>query len=261
MTGAVAGRSPTAVISPTARLALDVEVGPFVVIEDDVEVGAGTRLLAGTVLHTGSRVGAGCTIGPYAVVGGEPMDSHFGGEESYALVEDGVALRDFVTVHRATGAGRATRIGRGSLVMSYVHVSHNTVIGEHAVITTAAQLGGHVQIGHHAVLGSGALLHQFTRVGAYAMFGAASAANQDVLPFSMARGNPAKHYRLNGVGLKRNGIIGERYRDLERALRYVRRKEFTALAELATTNADARELLDFIAASERGVARFVTAGG
>ncbi|MBW7915585.1 MAG: acyl-ACP--UDP-N-acetylglucosamine O-acyltransferase [Trueperaceae bacterium] len=255
-----AGRAPSAHVHPSARLAPDVTVGPNVVIEADVEVGAGTRLLAGTVLHAGSRVGARCTLGPYAVVGGEPMDSAFKGESTLAVVEDDVTLRDFVTVHRATGEGNETRVGRGSLVMSYAHVSHNVRVGPNVTITTAAQLGGHVVVGRHAVLGSGALLHQYVRVGAFAMFGAASAANQDVLPFSMARGNPVRHYRLNGVGLKRNGIVGERYAALERALRFVRRRDLGALEELASTSADARELLEFLAGSRRGVARFVSGG-
>ncbi|HRQ09904.1 MAG TPA: acyl-ACP--UDP-N-acetylglucosamine O-acyltransferase [Trueperaceae bacterium] len=250
----------SAVVSPAARLGDGVEIGPFVVIEDDVEVGAGTRLLAGTVLHPGSRIGAGCSLGPYAVVGGEPMDAGFKGEPTLAIIEDGVTLRDFVTVHRATGEGNVTRVGRDTLVMSYAHLSHNCSVGQHCTITTAVQLGGHVSVGDHAVIGSGALLHQFTRVGVFAMFGAASAANQDVLPFSMARGNPVRHYRLNGVGLKRNGIDGQRYREIERALRHVRHKEHEALAALAATNADARELVDFIASSRRGVARFVSGG-
>ena len=247
-------------VDPAARLGRGVQIGPFVTIEADVEGGGGSRLLPGTVLLAGSRVGGGCTLGPYAVVGAEPMDTGFHGEPSLAVLEDGVTLRDFATVHRATGEGRETRVGRGTLVMSYAHVSHNATVGEQCVITTAVQLGGHVQVGHHAVLGSGALVHQFARVGAYAMFGAGCATNQDVLPFSMARGNPARHYRLNAVGLKRNGFTGERYRDLERALRFLRRRDHAALAELAVTNADARELLEFVASSRRGVLRFVTAG-
>lgn len=249
--------APSASVAPGARLAPDVELGPFVVIESDVEVGAGTRLLAGTVLHSGSRVGARCTLGPYAIVAGEPMDLAYRGEPTLAVLEDEVTLRDFATVHRATGEGNETRVGSGALVMSYAHVSHNARIGPHATITSATQLGGYVTVGHHAVIGAGALLHQFVRVGAYAMFGAASAANQDVLPFTMARGNPVRHYRLNSVGLKRNGIDGERYAALERALRFVRHKDLGALRELASGNDDAREMLEFLTSSKRGVARFV----
>lgn len=251
--------APGATVAPGARLAPGVVVAPGVIIEDDVVVGAGTHLLAGTVLLSGTRVGQGCTLGPYAVVGGAPMDSHYRGEATLVVLEDGVQLREFVSVHRATGEGNETRVGAGTMVMSYVHLSHNVRVGAHCTITTQVQLGGHVEVGDHAVIGSAAVAHQFIRVGAYAMFGAASAANQDLLPFTMARGNPARHYRLNGVGLRRHGFDAARYRALETALRYLRHRDLDALEELAAANGDARLLFEFINSSERGVARFVKA--
>lgn len=252
--------SDTAAIHAGARLAADVVVGPGVVIERDVVVGAGTRLLAGTVLLSGTVVGERCTLGPYAVIGGEPMDKSFAGEPSTVLVADGVEIREFATVHRATGEGNCTTLGTGSLVMSYAHVSHNTRVGEHCVLTTGVQLGGHSEVGDGAVIGSSSLVHQFCRVGRLAMYGAASATNTDILPFSMARGNPARHYRVNGVGLRRNGVDDERYRSIERALRFVRRRDTAALEELAATSPDAAVVLEFINASTRGIARFVTGG-
>lgn len=249
-----------AVVHPDARLADGVVVEHGVVIEADVEVGAGTRLLVGSVLHTGARVGKNCRVGPYAVVGGTPMDNRFRGEPSTAVLEDDVVVREFATVHRATGEGEETRVGSGTLVMCYAHVSHNTRVGAGCVLTTAVQLGGHAQVGDHAVLGSAALVHQFGRVGAYAMLGAASAANTDVLPFSMARGDPVRHFRLNTVGLKRNGFDAERYRALERALRLLRRRDLDTLETMARDNEDALTLLTFVRTSQRGVARFVTSG-
>lgn len=251
---------PSAHVHPDARLAADVRVGPGVVVEADVEVGAGSELLAGTVLHDGSRVGQRCRVGPYAVVGGLPMDSHFAGEGTLAVIEDDVTVREFVTVHRATGPGAQTTVGAGTLLMSYAHVSHNTRVGRGCVLTTAVQLGGHSEIGDHAVLGSNALIHQFCRVGEYAMVGGASAGNMDVLPFTMARGNPARHYRLNRVGLLRHGIEGERYRALEQAVRALRRRDRSRLDELADGSADVRRLLDFADDSKRGVARFAVGG-
>ncbi len=251
---------PSAHVHPDARLAPDVRVGPGVVVEANVEVGAASALLTGTVLHDGSRVGARCRLGPYAVVGGLPMDSHFAGEDTLAVIEDDVTVREFVTVHRATGEGDQTTVGAGSLLMSYVHVSHNSCVGRNCVLTTAVQLGGHSEIGHHAVLGSNALIHQFCRVGEYAMFGAASAGNMDVLPFTMARGNPVRHYRLNRVGLGRNGIDGERYRALEQAVRALRRRDRERLDELALGSADVRRLVDFADTTKRGIARFAVGG-
>lgn len=252
--------APSAVIDDSAALAPDVFVGPGVVIETGVVVGSGSRLLAGTVLRSGTTVGRGCVIGPYAVLGGEPMDSRFRGEPSSVEIGDDVSVREFATLHRATGEGAVTRVGARTLVMSYVHVSHNSQIGTDCVLTSAAQLGGHSTIGDHAVVGASSVMHQFCRVGRYAMFGAASAANQDVLPFAMARGNPAKHYRLNRVGLQRAGIVGERYSQLEGAVRLLRRRDLSALAELAAGNEDVAYLLEFIHSSRRGVARFVGGG-
>lgn len=252
--------SPSASVASGARLHPGVEVGPGVVIEDDVEVGQGSRLLPGTVLQSGARVGANCQLGPYAVVGGEPMDTRFRGEPSLAVLEDGVVLRDFATVHRASGEGNETRVGAGTLVMSYAHVSHNGRVGRGCTLTTSVQLGGYAEVGDFAVVGAGSMMHQFGRVGEYAILGAASAANRDILPFSMARGNPAQHLRLNRVGLERRGITGERYRAIENAMRLIRRRRFDELAELAEQNPDARTLQEFIAASERGVSRFVTRG-
>lgn len=247
-------------VSSDADLGPGVSVGHGAVIEAGVSVGAGTQVLAGSVLHAGSVIGRGCRIGPYAVIGGEPMDTSFAGESSFAVLEDGVQVREFATVHRATGEGAATRVGADSLVMSYVHVSHNVSVGRGCVLTTAVQLGGHCEVGDFAVIGSSSVLHQFCRIGAYAMYGAASASNMDVLPFSMARGNPARHYRLNSVGLKRHGFAGERYRAVERALRLARARDLDELERLAAESAEAATMLEFVRTTKRGILRFVKAG-
>lgn len=252
----VARVDPSARVAPGARLAERVEVGPGVVIEDDVEVGADATLLAGTVLRAGSRVGARCRLGPYAVVGGEPMDHEFGGEASAAVIEDDAELREFATVHRATGVGAETRVGRGCLLMCYVHVSHNARVGVGATLTNGVQLGGHGEVGAHAVLGAGAMVHQYARVGDYAMLAATSAANRDVLPYALARGNMAVHYRLNRVGLARHGVEGERYEALQRALRALRRRDDGAFEALANGWPEVAALRTFRRESRRGLARF-----
>ena len=220
-------------------------------VEDEVE------LLAGTLLHGGSRIARGCRLGPYAVVGGTPMDTGFKGEESYTILESNVVLREFATVHRASGEGAETRVGANTLVMSYAHVSHNVRVGKEVTLTTSVQLGGHCQVGDYAFVGSTAILHQFCRIGAYAMYGAGSASNQDILPFSMARGNPAKHYRLNKIGLERRGITGERYKTIERANRAFRKRDWQTLETLATTSDDAKLMLEFKESSKRGLCAFL----
>lgn len=248
---------PSASIAKRAELGEGCVVGPFVVIEEGVQVGANTVLEPGTILHRGSRVGANCHLGPYAVVGGKPMDSAFRGEPSFAVLEDDVTLREFATVHRASGEGAQTSVGRGTLVMSYVHISHNARVGQGCVLTTQVQLGGHTQVGDYAVLGASAMVHQHGRVGPYAMLGAGSAANRDVLPFSMARGNPARHFRLNRVGLQRRGFGGERYAHLERAIRAFRHRDWGLLDELAPLSDDVRLMLTFKMSSKRGLSAFI----
>jgi UDP-N-acetylglucosamine acyltransferase len=249
---------PHAVVDPRAVIGPGVEVGPFVVVEGDVEVGAGAVLLPGTVLLAGTRIGAGARVGPHAVIGGTPMDARFRGEPSGVDIGARSVLREHVTVHRATGEGERTTIGDDALVMVGVHVSHNGRVGDRVVLTNAVQLGGHVEVGDDAVLGAGASLHQFVRVGRGAMLGAVSGFNRDVLPFAMARGNPARHYRLNAVGLRRRGVTGDRYRALEQALRAIRHHEDEILSQLAATWPEVAEMRDFMAASRRGTLRFVT---
>jgi len=243
-------------VAPAARLAAGVTVGPFCVVEGDVEVDADARLLPGTVLFGGTRVGPRAVLGPYATLGGAPMDDGWEGGASEVHVGADAQLRDFVSVHRASTPGGATRIGDGSLVMSYAHVSHDVQVGRGVTLTTTVQLGGYAEIHDHAVLGAGAMVHQFTRVGAYAMVGADSAVNRDVLPYTLARGSMAEHFRLNGVGLHRHGIDGDRYRTLEQAVRAIRRGDEAAFDALADAHADVAAMRVFRAASRRGLARF-----
>lgn len=246
-------RHPSAVIHEGAVLGTGVRVGPNVVIEDGVQVGDGTVLLTGTVLMTGSRIAAGCTLGPYAVVGGLPMDHDFQGETSFVDIGAGTELREFATVHRATGEGKATVVGAGSLLMSYVHVSHNARVGDRVTLTAGCRLGGHSAVGDGAVLGAGAQLHQFVRVGELAMVGAASGLNRDALPFTLLHGLYAEHYGLNRVGLKRSGIGQERYRLLEAAYRALRRRDRDAFSDLASESHDVRRMQEFMDASRRGI--------
>ncbi len=247
---------PSAIVDPEARLAEGVHVGPNCVIDAGVSVGRDSRLLPGTILMSGTSVGAACLLGPYASIGGEPMDSAFRGEQSHVELGDGVQVRDFASIHRATGQGQTTRVLAGALVMSYVHVSHNAQIGQHATLTSGSQLAGHTEIGAHAVLGAGTHVHQFVRVGMLSMTGAMSGLNRDVLPYSLAVGKFAEHYGVNRVGVRRAGITGERYSSLEKAMRALRRREPGLLEELAESSEEVRILLEFIAAGTRGLSRF-----
>ncbi len=248
---------PTSAVHPEAELADDVIVHPFVVIEKLVKVGSGTELLAGTVLLSGTKIGANCHLGPYASIGSKPMDKGFKGEDSYVEIANNVEVRDFASIHRASGENKATCIGEGSLIMSYAHVSHNVQIGREVTITTLTQLAGHVDIEDYAFLSSNITVHQFVRIGAYAMVGLQSCVSQDVLPFSMANGNRAKHYHLNKTGLQRQGISEKRYKLIEQGLRAFRSRNWQNLEKLATQSEDVNYMLQFKLASKRGICGFV----
>ena len=247
-------------VAAEARLAADVVVEPGVVVEAGVVVAEGTILRTGTVLYEGTRIGARCRIGPYAVIGGEPMDRNHRGEPSYVRIEDDVSVREFATIHRATGAGEETVVGSGTLVMCYVHLGHNVTVGSGCVLTNSVQLGGHVQVGDRAVVGGGVLVHQFCRVGSCAMVGGASAVNRDVLPFAMAQGSPARHLRANRVGLERRGWDADRRKIVDDALRLLRAHEASAFADLAREHEDVAVMREFVASSERGIAKFAGRG-
>ena len=251
---------PNAVVARTAELAAGVVVGPFAVVEDGVSIGTEAVIEVGAVLRRGTTVGAGARVGPYVVLGSPPMDTRFRGEPSFVAIGERTELREHATVHRATGEGATTRVGDGVLVMTGAHVSHNAVVGDGAVLTTHVQLGGHVEIGAGAVLGAGVMMHQWTRVGRWAMVGATSAANADLLPFALARGNPARHYRLNGVGLRRRGVDAATTSALQDALRCLRRRDRAGLEALAAATPEVAELVSFVDSSQRGIARFVTGG-
>jgi len=235
---------PTAVISPKAQLAPDVTVGPYVVIEGTCEIGPGVELGAHVVIHPFVRLSAGVKVGPHAVLGGVPQDLSFRGQETWLEVGSNTILREGVILHRSTREEQPTRIGSNCYLMGHVHVGHDAQVGHGVILTQGVAVAGHVEIGDYAVVGGLAGIHQFVRIGHRAMVGGLTKVTQDILPFALAEGIPALHYRLNTVGLRRAGIVGERYRVLEQAFRAVR--EGRPLDELPDTE-EVRTLKAFLA--------------
>lgn len=204
---------PTALVNPDAKLADDVVVGPYCVIDGAVTIGAGCELRPFVRVCDYVTLGKGCTIFENTVLGAPPQDRGFGGEVSSVVVGDHTVLRENVTVHRATGEGNITSIGSRCLIMEGVHLGHNVVVGDDVTISSKAGLAGYVQIGDGVVVGGMAGFHQFVRVGKFCMVGGASKTTQDVPPFMLVDSSPTRIYGLNTVGLRRRGFSGE-----ERAL-------------------------------------------
>ena len=251
----------TAVIDPSAKLADDVTVAPYVIIHANVEIGPGTRILEHTVINGSTIIGSNCLIGPGAYVGMPPQHLRFKEDPtnpSYLIIGDGVTIREGSRIHRATRPGKenATRIGDRCFLMGAVHVAHDCVLGSNIIMADAALLGGHCEIGANAFLGGGCTLHQFTRVGRYAIISGNEAISQDVPPFAAARYGRLKGY--NAVACKRGGFSRDAINCIRGAYYRLRlhRQTGAAIASIREDYPDcpeATEIADFIAASKRGI--------
>ncbi len=249
---------PTAVVDPEARLAPGVEVGPYVIVERDVEIGEGTRILAHSVIHAHVRIGKHNRIGPSAVIGGDPQDVKFRGERSYVHIGDHNILREFVTVHRATGEEAVTRIGHHNFLMACTHVAHNCIIEDHVVVVNGAQFAGHVHVAHHAVVSGLVAVHQYARIGAYAMIGGLARLSKDAPPFMITAGTDRPRVvGPNLVGLKRHGFSREdirKIRDIHRMMATTTLEEMKA-ALRQDPHPLAQTFLHFLETTQRGVYR------
>ncbi len=217
---------PTAEVHPSAELGRGVEIGPYSVIGPDVVIGDNTRIESHVVIQRWTRLGSNCVIKAAAVLGGEPQDHKFKGEQSFLNIGDNNIIREFVTIHRATGEGEATTLGDDNLLMAYCHIGHNCTLGSHIMMANTVGISGHVQIEDRVVFGGMVGLHQFTRIGRLAMIGGMSKVVQDVPPFMMADGRPAQVYDLNVVGCRRAGISPRVRAGLRQAYKLLYRSNF-----------------------------------
>jgi len=214
---------PTAVIHPDAQLHPSVQVGAYAVIGEQVKVGSDTVIGAHVVLDGLTEIGSQNKIFPGAAIGLEPQDLKYQGAASWVKIGDRNTIREYVTINRATGAGEATVIGNGNLLMAYVHVAHNCVIEDNVIISNALAMAGHVHIESRAVIGGAVGIHQFVRVGRMAMLGGMSRIDRDVPPYMLVEGSPSRVRSLNLVGIKRAGLSMTELGYLKKAFRILYR--------------------------------------
>lgn len=249
---------PTAVIHPSVPIDPSNEIGPFVVIEEGVEIGLRNRLIAQCYLDRGLRLGNDNVVFPGASLGAPPQDlGHDPAVPSFVVIGDHNTIREGVTIHRASGENAETVIGNYCFLMANAHVGHNCRLADRVIMANEAGLGGHVEVGERAFLSKGVGCHQFTRVGKLVMFSALSGTNQDVPPFMHVNDRNAKVYGLNLVGLKRAGYDTETRKRLREAHDTLYRKGLLpkeAANELESVDCPAvQELVAFIRESKRGI--------
>ena len=263
MSDAAAGATrvdPTALVHPSAQLGAGVEVGPWAMVGEGCVVGDGARVAARATLERNVRLGARVKVGIGTVLGGDPQDLKYRGEETWVEVGDDTVIREYSTVNRGTSESQRTTVGRGCFLMSYVHLAHDCHVGDGVILSNGVQLAGHVTIEDRAIVSGLSAVHQFVRIGRHAFVGGCSRVPKDVPPYVKAVGNPIKLYGLNSVGLQRSGFSEATLLELKRAYRLLFRSDLMLSAavtrardELDASVPAVTTLLDFVASSGRGV--------
>ena len=254
---------PRALVDPEARLGEDVSVGAFSIIEAGVEIGSGTRIDSHVVIRSGTKIGQRNRIYSFASIGEDPQFAGYAGEPTFLEIGDNNIIREYVTLNRGSTSPRGsgvTSIGNDNFIMAYSHIAHDSILGDHIIFANGASLAGHVEVGDYAILGGFTLVHQFCRVGAHALMGIGTVCLQDVPPFAIVAGNPAKTYGINVRGLKRRGFSEESIASLKRTYKRLFRAPQNNRPErppVPESQTDPQSLLleSFIATSERGVIR------
>ncbi len=253
---------PSAIIHPDARLAADVEVGPWTIIGPDVEIGAGSVIASHVVIKGPTRIGKQNRIYQFSSIGEDTPDLKYKGEPTRLVIGDHNTIREGVTIHRGTVQDRnETTIGDHNLLMAYVHVGHDSVIGNHCILVNNAALAGHVHIGDWAILSGFTLVHQFCKIGAHSFSGMGTAIGKDVPAYVMVNGSPAEAKNINTEGLRRRGFTKEDIAVLTKAYKTIYRRGLTLDEALTELDAQVSEcaalqlLIDSLRSSERGIVR------
>ncbi len=248
-----------AVIDPGAKLGKDVSVGPFAIIEGDVVIGDGAQIHANAQIKQYSRIGKNSRIFASSVIGEIPQDLKFSGEASELIIGDNTTVREFSTLNRGTSDSGKTVIGSNCLLMAYVHIAHDCIVGDNTILANGVQLGGHVEIGNHVTIGGMTPVHQFCKVGDYAFVGGGYRIVQDVPPFIMAMGEPLRFSGLNSVGLRRKNFSAETRTALKRAYKLIYQSELNRTQAVKKIESDfnsmpeMKTVLNFIELSSRGL--------
>ena len=250
---------PLAYVHPQTKIAKNVVIEPFVTIDKDVEIGDGTWIGPNVTIMEGTRIGKNCRVFPGAVLGAIPQDLKFGGEYSTVEIGDNVTIRECVTINRGTKDRNRTVIQDNVLLMAYVHVAHDCIIGSNSILANAVNLAGHVTIGEYAILGGGSLVHQFVTVGNHAMISGGSLIKKDVPPFTKAAREPLSYVGINSIGLRRRGFDNAKINEIQEIYRHIYLKGLNTTQALAYIETEIQaskekdEIISFVQESKRGI--------
>lgn len=251
---------PLAYIHPQAKIAVNVVIEPFVTIYKDVIIGEGTWIGSNVTIMDGARIGKNCRIFPGAVISAQPQDLKYKGEASTVTIGDNTIIRECVTLNRGTALDKnTTTIGANCLLMAYVHVAHDCVIGDNVIIANSVQLAGHIEVQNFAFIGGASAVHQFVSIGAHSIISGGSLVRKDVPPYTKAGREPLSYVGINSVGLRRRGFSSEQIYEIQDIYRtiFLKKLNISRALDIIETEREPTEIrdeiLDFIRNSNRGV--------
>ncbi|WP_438951853.1 acyl-ACP--UDP-N-acetylglucosamine O-acyltransferase [Porticoccus sp.] len=253
---------PRAIIDPSAVLGDEVQVGPWTLIGPDTIIGAGTVIHSHVVVRGLTTIGENNRIFQFSTIGEDTPDLKYKGEPTRLEIGDNNTIREGVTIHRGTIQDQGiTSVGSNNLLMAYVHIGHDCVVGDHCILVNNASLAGHVHVGDWAIISGYALIHQFVSIGAHSFTGAAAYLTQDLPAYVMAAGSPAEAKTINAEGLKRRGFDRDGIAAIKQGFKILYRQGHSLQEATTLLDALAREqpavklLVDSVRASSRGILR------
>lgn len=253
-------------MSKKAEIAEGVKIGPYSIIGDNVVVGKNTAISNNVVVDGWTTIGEDCGIFTGAVIGAIPQDLKFRGEKTLVKIGNRNKIREYATINRGTeGGGGITSLGDGNLIMAYVHIAHDCIIGNGTVIANVATFAGHVIVDDCAIIGGLSAVHQFVRIGSYSIVGGMTKVSKDILPFMKVAGIPPKTYGLNSEGLKRRKFSDDRIATIKKLHSIIFRSKLNVTQAVEKieeefkgdipADKDVAYILDFIKTSKRGITK------
>ena len=252
---------PQALVDPESEIEDGVVVGPYAVVGPKVRIGRFSEIGPFCNITGYTEIGEKCKIFSHCVIGSPPQDLKYNGEKSYIVIGNDNIVREFVTINPGTEEGSKTVIGNGNLIMAYSHIAHNCAVGDNNVFANLATLAGYVEVGSKVVIGGGVAVHQFCRIGSFSIIGGCSKVVQDIPPFSLCDGHPAKVKGINLVGLRRAGFSKDTIHFIRKAFKLLFFEEHTigrAKEEIKKSLPSLEELeylVEFVSSSKRGISR------
>jgi UDP-N-acetylglucosamine acyltransferase len=251
-------------ISKDAKIGKTTTVAPFATIYEDVEIGEGCSIGPNVVIYPGTRIGNNVKIFPGAVIGPDSQDLKYAGEYTTTHIGDNTVIREYVTIHKGTKDKMKTVIGKNCLLMAYVHVAHDCIIGNNVIIANSVGLSGHVIVDDYVIIEGMAAVQQFVHIGMHAFIGGASLVRKNVPPFVKAAREPLSYIGVNTVGLRRRGFTDQQIANIEDIYRviYVYNSNLSTALNIVNLELPETEekklIIDFIKNSTKGIMRGIS---